>query len=388
MKLKNKVKILLIIITLLTITGLSIGAYYFYRSKTLIVKIDNNIKVSINSEVFNTDYIKVIANGKIITKKEQIDTTKVGEQSIKIKVKDYFDKEKEYTYKINVYDNEAPTITFKNKLSTEYNTKIDLYKDVTVVDNSNEKIDISIEGNYDIKKPGTYKLYYVAKDSTGNEVKEEFKLIVKEKPVSKPTTSTNKTPEKTPVDTTFTTSKGFKGYTKNGITYIDGILVANKTYPLPSTYKPGGLTKETQNALNKMKAAAAVDGLNIYLSSGYRSYSTQNTIYNRYVKRDGVAKADTYSARPGHSEHQTGLAFDVNTINDTFHNTPEAKWLAANCYKYGLILRYPKGKTNETGYKYESWHFRYVGVDLATKLYNNGDWITLESYFGITSKYN
>ena len=388
MKLKKKVKVLLIIIILSTIIGLSIGAYYFYRSKTLLVKIDNNIEVSINNEVYNTDYIKVIANGKIITKKEQIDTTKVGEQSIKVKVKDYFNKEKEYTYKINVYDKEPPKITFKNKLTTNYNTKIDLYKDVKAVDNSNEKIDISIEGDYDIKKSGSYKLYYVAKDSTGNDTKEEFTLTVKEKPVTKPTTSTNKTPNKTPTDTTFTTSKGFKGYTKNGITYIDGILVANKSYSLPSTYKPGGLTKETQNALNKMKAAAAVDGLNIYLSSGYRSYSTQNTIYNRYVKRDGLAKADTYSARPGHSEHQTGLAFDVNTINDTFHNTPEAKWLAANCYKYGLILRYPKGKTNETGYKYESWHFRYVGVDLATKLYNNGDWITLESYFGITSKYN
>ena len=82
------------------------------------------------------------------------------------------------------------------------------------------------------------------------------------------------------------------------------------------------------------------------------------------------------------------MAIDLNTINDTFHNTPEAKWLANNCYKYGFILRYPKGKTDETGYKYESWHFRYVGVDLASKLYNNGDWITLESYFGITSKYN
>ena len=388
MKLKKKVKVLLIIIILSTIIGLSIGAYYFYRSKTLLVKIDNNIEVSINNEVYNTDYIKVIANCKIITKKEQIDTTKVGEQSIKVKVKDYFNKEKEYTYKINVYDKEPPKITFKNKLTTNYNTKIDLYKDVKAVDNSNEKIDISIEGDYDIKKSGSYKLYYVAKDSTGNETKEEFTLTVKEKPVTKPTTSTNKTPNKTPTDTTFTTSKGFKGYTKNGITYIDGILVANKSYSLPSTYKPGGLTKETQNALNKMKAAAAVDGLNIYLSSGYRSYSTQNTTYNYYVSRDGVAKADTYSARPGHSEHQTGLAMDLNIINDTFHNTKEAKWLASNCYKYGFILRYPKGKTNETGYKYESWHFRYVGVDLATKLYNDGDWITLESYFGITSKYN
>jgi LAS superfamily LD-carboxypeptidase LdcB len=381
-----KKKVIFIIVLLCIIVSLSFGAYYIYSSKKLLVKIDNNIEVSINSEVYNTDYIKVIAHGKIITKKAKIDTTKVGEQVIKVKVQDYFKKEKDYTYKLNVYDKESPVITYTKEHTTDYGKKIDLLKDVKAVDNSNEIIEVSIEGKYDINKSGTYSLYYVAKDSTGNETKEPFTLKVKEKKVvSKPSTTTQETKKE---DTTFTTSKGFKGYTKDGITYIDGILVANKTYSLPSTYKPGGLTKETSDALNKMKAAAAIDGLNIYLSSGYRSYNTQNTIYNRYVKRDGIAKADTYSARPGHSEHQTGLAFDVNTINDTFHNTPEAKWLAANCYKYGLILRYPQGKTNETGYKYESWHFRYVGVDLATKLYNNGDWITLESYFGITSQYS
>ena len=357
-----------------------------YHKKTLLIKIDNNIKVSINNEVYNTDYIKVIANGEIITKKEQIDTTKVGEQVIKLKVKDYFNKEKEYSYKLNVYDNDPPVITFKKEHTTDYGKEIDLLKDINVVDNSNEKIDVYIEGEYDIKKSGTYKLYYVAKDSTGNETKEVFSLKVNEKPVTKP--STSNTTSLTEPDKEFTTSKGFKGYTKNGMTYIDGILIANKTYPLPSTYKPGGLTATTNEAFKKMQAAAKLDGINLVIKSGYRSYATQKSTYNYYVSRDGKTKADTYSARPGHSEHQTGLAMDLNIINDTFHNTKEAKWLASNCYKYGFILRYPKGKTNETGYKYESWHFRYVGVDLATKLYNNGDWITLESYFGITSNYN
>ena len=386
---KTKIKIIIILV-ILTIIGTLCGvAYYFYSSKTLLVKIDNNIEVSINNEAYNTDYIKVIANGTILTKKEKIDTTKVGEQVITIKVKDYFNKEKEYSYKLNVYDKESPTITFKKEYTTEYNTEINLLKDVKAVDNSNEEIEVTIEGEYDIKKSGTYKLYYVAKDSTGNETKEEFTLKVKEKPVKKESTS-NKTNTTTPtqVDKEFTTSKGFKGYTKNGMTYIDGILIANKTYSLPSTYKPGGITTQTKNAFNKMQAAAKLDGISLVIKSGYRSYATQKSTYNYYVSRDGKTKADTYSARPGHSEHQTGMAVDLNTINDTFHNTKEAKWLASNCYKYGFILRYPKGKTNETGYKYESWHFRYVGVDLATKLYNNGDWITLESYFGITSKYS
>ena len=129
-------------------------------------------------------------------------------------------------------------------------------------------------------------------------------------------------------------------------------------------------------------------GLNIYLSSGFRSYDTQKAIYNRYLSYDSQEEVDTYSARPGHSEHQSGYAFDVNQIDYTFDDTPEAKWLSDNCYKYGFILRYPKGKSDETGYMYESWHFRYVGVELASKLYNNGDWITLEDYYGITSEYS
>jgi D-alanyl-D-alanine carboxypeptidase len=240
-----------------------------------------------------------------------------------------------------------------------------LLKGVSVKDNSNEEITAEVKGEYDYKKAGTYNLKYTATDSSKNTTEKDFILTVKKKDVVKPVQPITK-----PItaDTTFTTSKGFQGKTVNGITYIDGILIVNKTYSLPSTYGTG-LTTTTQNAFNEMKAAATLEGLNIYLSSGFRSYNTQSKLYNNYVKRDGQAAADTYSARAGHSEHQSGLAFDVNQINDTFNNTAEAKWLSDNCYKYGFILRYPKGKTNETGYKYESWHFRYVGTELATKLY-------------------
>ena len=188
-------------------------------------------------------------------------------------------------------------------------------------------------------------------------------------------------------DNTFITSKGFKGEIIDGLTYIDGILIVNKTYGLPSNYNPG-LREEAKEAFDKMSSAALLDGINIWCQSGFRSYDKQKKLYDNYVERDGKISADTYSARPGHSEHQSGLACDINdVINSSFNNSPEAKWAAKNAYKYGLILRYPKDKSDETGYKYESWHFRYVGVELATKLYNNGDWITLEDYFGITSEY-
>ena len=174
--------------------------------------------------------------------------------------------------------------------------------------------------------------------------------------------------------------------TKNGVTYVNGILIANKTYALPASYNPGGLTKETYNAFVEMRNAASRDGISLWICSGFRSYDTQRWLYQSYVNRDGKAAADTYSARAGHSEHQTGLAMDLNYASSWFDNTNEARWIANNCWKYGFIIRYPQGKQNVTGYKYESWHVRYLGKDLAKKVYDSG--LCLEEYLGITSQYN
>lgn len=168
------------------------------------------------------------------------------------------------------------------------------------------------------------------------------------------------------------------------ITYINGILIANKTYPLPSTYNPG-VNPAANAALQAMFADAKLEGLSLFVRSGFRSYSTQKSLYNKYVKRDGVAAADRYSARPGHSEHQTGLAFDINKADSSFAGSPEATWLAANCHKYGFIIRYPAGKEAVTGYIYEPWHVRYLGVETATAVFESG--LCLEEYLGITSSY-
>ena len=376
---KKKVKII-IFISVLVVVILIIGGIYL-NSKRLVLEYEHNIEVDVNEKLYNLDAIKNIKNGKIITKRELVNTTKLGKVKVTFQVENFFKKRVKYKYIVNVVDKEAPKIIFKNELESEIGEDIDLLKDVTVEDNSKENITPQVEGEYDINKSGDYKLYYIAEDTSGNKAKEEFILHIKERNVEKQITSNDNQGT-----TSFTTSKGFKGVTKNGVTYIEGYLVVNKTYTLPSSYG-NGLTNATIEAFNKMQAAAKVDGLNIYISSGFRSYSYQKTLYNNYVNRDGVTAADTYSARVGHSEHQSGLAFDVNTINDSFANTEEGKWLNDNCYKYGFILRYPKGKSDETGYQYEPWHFRYVGVELAEKLYNNGNWITVEDYFGITSKY-
>ena len=153
-----------------------------------------------------------------------------------------------------------------------------------------------------------------------------------------------------------------------------------KLKTLDSKYGNGKLETNTYSAFTKMCDEAKKDNINLRSVSAYRSYSTQKSIYNNYVKRNGQTKADTFSARAGHSEHQTGLAIDINpaSSNAHFENTKEYDWLINNSYKYGFILRYPLNKTHITGYKYEPWHYRYVGIEAATKIHEEN--ITYEEY--------
>ena len=138
-----------------------------------------------------------------------------------------------------------------------------------------------------------------------------------------------------------------------------------------------------------MFRAAEADGINLVLISAYRSYATQVSVYNGWVARLGLEAADLQSARPGHSEHQTGLSADIAakngacTINECFGQTPEGQWLTANAWKFGWVLRYPEGLTNITGYKYEPWHWRYVGKGLAAHLHETAPNVTLEEFFGL-----
>ncbi len=171
---------------------------------------------------------------------------------------------------------------------------------------------------------------------------------------------------------------------EDGVTYIDGIMMASKTFSLPEDFDPG-VSEEALNAFNEMQEAAAEEGLDIYISSSYRSYADQERIYNRYVEEDGKEAADTYSARPGHSDHQTGLTFDLNSIDDSFGLTAESDWVKVNAHKYGFIIRYPEGKEDITGYQYEPWHIRYLGIEKATEVYESG--LCLEEFLGVDSVY-
>ncbi|OGL34798.1 hypothetical protein A3F65_03715 [Candidatus Saccharibacteria bacterium RIFCSPHIGHO2_12_FULL_47_16b] len=173
--------------------------------------------------------------------------------------------------------------------------------------------------------------------------------------------------------------------------------VVNKGRVLPNDYVPAGLRQpsggdsnqslrnDAATALEKLFNDALPSGYDLVLYSGYRSYSLQVGVYNGFVKSQGQQMAEKFSARPGHSEHQTGLAADVSsitgkcTLEQCFAYTSEGKWLAANAYKYGFIIRYQSGRQNLTGYEYEPWHLRYVGTELAAEI-NRTDQ-TLEQFF-------
>jgi D-alanyl-D-alanine carboxypeptidase len=183
----------------------------------------------------------------------------------------------------------------------------------------------------------------------------------------------------------------------------DIAVLVNKTHRLPEGYKPDPLvepnvpftfteklekrkmTKEAAGALEKLFVGAKSDGINLAGVSAYRSQATQETLFNNYVKKDGVEAANKYSSKPGFSEHQTGLAIDVAgssgkcAVEDCFADTKEAKWLVGHSAEYGFIIRYLKGKESLTGYQYEPWHIRFVGKEVAKEITQKG--ITLEEYY-------
>ncbi len=184
-------------------------------------------------------------------------------------------------------------------------------------------------------------------------------------------------------------------------------VVVNKQHPLsPRNYTPDlvipsvpmrsnissderQVNRQMAPALETLITAAKAEDVNLNLQSGYRSYSFQMNLYSSYVKNSGQAAADRFSARPGYSEHQTGLAADLGgtsnpgcNVEQCFDGTTEGKWLAANAYKYGFIIRYPSDKESVTGYEYEPWHIRYVGKTLSVELHDKGV-ETLEEFFSV-----
>ena len=160
------------------------------------------------------------------------------------------------------------------------------------------------------------------------------------------------------------------------------VMIANKHYPLAPDFNPGE-DPEAVSALHELIAAMQAEGYPISDQySGFRSYDTQVGLYQNYVNQDGQEAADRYSARPGYSEHQTGLTFDlIDTSGNLVTEPGTSKWLLKKAAKYGLVVRYQEGKEKVTGYMPESWHLRYIGKE-AQDIADSG--LSLEEYYGFT----
>ena len=189
--------------------------------------------------------------------------------------------------------------------------------------------------------------------------------------------------------------KGYEEY-DNSDTSKDILMIASKIYYL-GEYSPNDLVdvEEGYYILSKpqlrneawinyktMADAARNEGIEFYISTSFRSYDFQKTLYNGYLANDSQESVDTYSSRPGYSDHQTGLAADIRTVDEAFErftDTKAAKWLKDNSYKYGFIQRYPDEKQEITGYIPESWHYRYVGKEAAKIIHENE--ITFDEYY-------
>lgn len=176
--------------------------------------------------------------------------------------------------------------------------------------------------------------------------------------------------------------------TENGVTRVGGVLIVNKKYSIPSDFGSelitddeagtGLIVDEAYDALCEMREAS---GYSMSIVSGFRSYRTQTAIYNRNVADYGEEEANSWSAKPGESEHQTGLAIDITSLEQSYGDTEEGQWLAENCHKFGFIIRFQKEKEAITGYIYEPWHVRYLGESTARLVHDSG--LALEEFLGV-----
>lgn len=383
-KRKKKIVILILLIIILIILTILLIQH-------LLLKNDKNIFSSLNNykeENYNL-YVSYYDKNNDLDKEEIVNFINYCSQS-NIDCVNSYDKLIEY-YTLDDFklENLDKYVNFKNKYSTIENSNIIKLINNELeeyIENSNTDQSLKDENNKDYIVNFLLNLInekYYKKDNLERYVNYYSKnnnLTSKEI-----VTNVNSN-----LDTTF-----YENYESTD-TSKDTLMIVNKHYKIENNYKPGNLVTvlsehgypnkiraDVYEEFKKMYNAAKNDNVSIFIASPYRSYSDQNALYTYYVNTDGKQNADTYSARPGFSEHHTGLAMDLipeyGLDLDTFENSDGFKWMQENAYKYGFILRYPKGKEDITGYDYEPWHYRYVGVEVATKIHDLD--ITFDEYY-------
>ena len=383
-KRKKKIVILILLIIILIILTILLIQH-------LLLKNDKNIFSSINNykeENYNL-YVSYYDKNNDLDKEEIVNFINYCSQS-NIDCVNSYDKLIEY-YTLDDFklENLDKYVNFKNKYSTIENSNI-----IKLINNELEEY-IENSNTDQSSKDENNKDYIV--NFLLNLINEKYyKKDNLERYVNYYSKNNNLTSKEivtnvnSNLDTTF-----YENYESTD-TSKDTLMIVNKHYKIENNYKPGNLVTvlsehgypnkiraDVYEEFKKMYNAAKNDNVSIFIASPYRSYSDQNALYTYYINTDGKKNADTYSARPGFSEHHTGLAMDLipeyGLDLDTFENSDGFKWMQENAYKYGFILRYPKDKEYITGYIYEPWHYRYVGISAATTLKNEG--LTFEEYY-------
>lgn len=369
---KNKI---IVGICLLAIVLLSATSIYIYTTPKIIdVKksfqfeygeiVDLSVK-----EILEVSNEKVYDTAKIdlhtLEFKEGIHYPNVGTYQVQVSYR-IRSKLSKIGISINIVDTISPEFTkFQDNVEIEQNSLKPNYLTYFEASDLSDVVITIDDTNVDYNVVGDYIITVKATDNYGNEIQKDASIKILPKKVI------------------INTSNGSNAVNNTSeLYYVNGILVVNKKHALPSGYAPG--ENATAGAairllINDMKSL----GFNISNSySGYRSFTTQANLYQSYVDRYGQTQADTFSARAGYSEHQTGLAFDLKNGSGSLiqSGTNEANWVAENANRYGFVVRYLQGKQSITGYIYEPWHLRYIG-DEATSIYNSSK--TLEEYLGV-----
>ena len=383
-KRKKKIVILILLIIILIILTILLIQHLLFKNDKNIFNSLNNYK----EENYNL-YVNYYEKNNGLDKEEIVNFINYCSQS-NIDCENSYDKLIEY-YTLDDFklENLDKYVNFKNKYSTIENSNIIKLINNELeeyIENSNTDQSLKDENNRDYIVNFLLNLInekYYKKDNLERYVNYYSKnnnLTSKEI-----VTNVNSN-----LDTTF-----YENYESTD-TSKDTLMIVNKHYKIENNYKPDNLVTvlsehgypnkiraDVYEEFKKMYNAAKNDNVSIFIASPYRSYSDQNALYTYYVNTDGKQNADTYSARPGFSEHHTGLAMDLipeyGLDLDTFENSDGFKWMQENAYKYGFILRYPKDKEYITGYIYEPWHYRYVGINAATTIKNEG--LTFEEYY-------
>lgn len=397
---KNKVITCIILVLILI---LSLCVFIFYKI---------NEKIGVLKDTFQFEYGEVVTlDGKSVldTKDSSIlETFEVDYSNLDIVKDEKYPEVGSYDIEIN-YKKNGETKKEKVKIIIE-DTKKPVFKKIPK--------EIEIEKGYDSKnltsyfeakdlspfeikvdtkkldtnKSGEYEIEVTAIDKYDNKTVEKVKVIVLEEEVKEPGESNgnevnekpsngNDKPNKVTEKPSNDVAKEVTPYTVEGPRYVNGIIIVNKKNPVPYNYAPYE-NAEAGNQVRTLISDMQNSGYNISSSySGFRSFDTQAGLYQNYVNGYGKSEADTFSARAGYSEHQTGLAFDLLHSDGTLvENSNEVNWISKNAHKYGFIVRYKAGKEHITGYQAEPWHIRYVGSN-ATDIYNSG--LTLEEYLGV-----